>query len=77
MKYFTLDSEGKTHLGSATRAKRYLREHPEVESVVRWWWSGSDLIEVEDISREQILGKTPAELNRGATAQWAVDHHAI
>ncbi len=76
MKYFTHGSDNAI-IGSASATRRFLRDNPHVGTVVRWWWSGNDLIECEDYSREEILGATAEKLNRGATAQWAVDHHAI
>lgn len=71
MKYFM---DGDRMIGSATNAKRYLRENPQVETLARYWWSGNDLIECEDYSREEILGNTARKLTEGETAQWALDH---
>jgi hypothetical protein len=71
MKYFT---DGDKILGSATSAKRYLRDNPNVATVQRYWWYGNDLIECEDYTREQILGETAHTLTQGETAQWAHDH---
>lgn len=71
MKYFM---HGKEHIGGATDAKRYLKRHPEVQSLERYWWSRNDLVECEDYTREQILGKTVHSLESGETAQWALDH---
>jgi hypothetical protein len=77
MKYFTAKENGKEKIiGSASTAKRYLRAHPEVQEVTRYWWSGNDLIECEDYDREKLLVKTVRELNSGATAQWCV-HHGV
>lgn len=78
MKYFTAKIDGKDEIiGRAGETKRYLKAHPEIESVVRWWWSGNDLIECEDYSRAQILGATVKQAETGATAQWAHDHHTV
>lgn len=74
MKYF---QHGERIIGSVRNAKRYLRDNPDVTGLERYWWSGSDLIEVEDYTREEILNKASQDLNKGMTAQWAVDHHAI
>lgn len=71
MKYF---QHGNQIVGSATSAKRYLRDNPQVETLTRYWWSGQDLIECDDYSRDQILGKTARTLTEGETAQWALDH---
>jgi hypothetical protein len=77
MKYFTANENGKEEIiGSASAAKQYLRAHPEVQEVTRYWWSGNDLIECEEYDREKLLGKTVRELNSGATAQWCV-HHGV
>lgn len=76
MKYFTAKINGKDEIiGNAGETKRYLKAHPEIESVIRWWWSGNDLIECEDYSRQQILGATVKQSETGATAHWAHDHH--
>lgn len=78
MKYFTAKIDGKDEiLGSAGATKRYLKAHPEIESVVRWWWSGSDLIDAEDFTRDEILGQTVKQSETGATAQWAHDHGCL
>lgn len=75
MKYFTAKIDGKDEiLGGAGATKRYLKAHPEIELVVRWWWSGNDLIECEDVSRGEMLASTVRRLDRGQTAQWAHDH---
>ncbi len=77
MKYWTVgENEGAQMLGSATSAKRFLRDNPQVQTLTRWWWSGSDLIECDEYSRDEILGNKAAKLNKGMTAQWALDHHA-
>lgn len=76
MKYFTAKIDGKDEiLGGAGATKRYLKSHPEIGSVVRWWWSGSDLIDCEDYSRETLLASTVKKAEQGATMQWAIDHH--
>ncbi len=75
MKYFIADVSGKEEiLGSASATKRFLKAHPEVQSVSRYWWSGGDLIEVTEYTREQILGTTTRKLSKGETAQWAYNH---
>lgn len=75
MKYFTTDINGEEAiLGSAAATKRYLRVHTEVSKVTRYWWSGSDLIEVNEFTREQLLGTTARELMSSETAQWAGAH---
>ncbi len=74
MKYFVADVSGKEEiLGSAGATKRFLKAHPEVQSVSRYWWSG-DLIEVTEFTREQILRTTTRQLSKGETAQWACSH---
>ena len=65
---------GEINLGSATAAKQYLRTHPEVQSIERYWWSGSDLIECEDYSRDEMLLTQARRLEKGATVQWSQDH---
>lgn len=80
MKYFavTLPGDSKeTILGSAGDAKRFLLAHPEIPSVVRYWWVGRDLIDVEEVPRETVLKKTVRQLNQGARAQWAVSHRKL
>ena len=76
MKYFTAKIDGKDEiLGSAGATKRYLKAHPEIETITRWWWSGNDLIDAQDFTREEMLAKTVKQSETGATAQWAISHH--
>ena len=74
-KYFVHQSNGEEiNIGSATAAKRFLRDQPDVQVLTRYWWSGTDLIECEDYTRAQILGRTARDLSKGETAQWSQDH---
>ncbi len=78
MKYFVADIDSKEEfLGSASAAKRFLKAHPEVQTVSRYWWSGDDLIEVTEYTRDQILGTTVRNLGKGETAQWAYNHGSL
>lgn len=79
MKYFTVLTEERKELMffSVSGLRKYLKEHPEVREVERWWWSRNDLIEAETFSREEILSKRATELKSGQTAQWASDHGTL
>jgi hypothetical protein len=67
MKYFTetrnLVDNG--YIGNLTATRRYLKEHPDVPSVWRWWYAYGELIELEEIPRERILHTPPNTLMRG------------
>jgi len=57
--------------------RRWLRDHPEVLTVTREWWSRGDRIEVREMTRDQIFGRPASALTRGATAQWGQDHPGL
>ena len=71
MKYFEVGDEQFTSIRSL---RKHLSEHPDIQSVVRYWWSGSDLIDCERISRDDILSTKANALTSGMTAQWACSH---
>jgi hypothetical protein len=75
MKYFEV-GEGRSaeQFFGVRSLRKYLQEHPEVASVWHYWWSGSDLVECEEVSREDVLTKSARELRSGMTAQWAGAH---
>lgn len=75
MKYFTATvNEKEIILGSAGATKRYLKNHPDIKRVTRYWWSRDDLIDCEEYTRDKILGRPVGEIERGQTAQWAAQH---
>ncbi len=75
MKYFIAEHDGQElQFSRVTNLRRWLKDHPEVASVHRYWWYRNDLVECEEIKRETILGKTARQLTQGETAQWAANH---
>lgn len=75
MKYFQVGcGDDAPQFFSIRPLRAYLKEHPEIQSVDKWWWVGSDLIECEEVSRDQIFTKKAKQLKAGMTAQWAYEH---
>lgn len=76
-KYFTIQElgGGDGPFFSSVRALRaQLETMPEVQTVQRWWWSGDDLVDCEDVPRDEIMKTKAKKLKAGITAQWGHDH---
>lgn len=76
-KYFTIEELGGgdgPYFYSVRELRAKLSEMPEVQTVQRWWWSGNDLIECEDVSREMIMQTKARRLTSGATMKWSIEH---
>jgi hypothetical protein len=75
MKYFEVEKDGKDILFTRiTSLRAFLKDNPEITGAYRYWWSGSDLVECEHYTREEIMATKARKLKEGMTAQWAQDH---
>jgi len=75
VKYFTVNEGGEEVIFTrVTTLRKHLAEHPEIESISRYWWSGCDLIEVTCRKRDEILKEKAKNLVQGMTAQWGAAH---